>query len=1033
MNEMFAKGYAEEVQLEDIDIRPRWYVPHHAVSPVDKPNKFRVVFDCSANYNGYSLNQNLLKGPDLANSLTGLLIRFREELVAISCDVKKMFYQVRVPQEDCPMLRFLWWKNSDMEKDPTEFQMRVHPFGASSSPSVVNYVLKAAAAAERNEDNSKAADFICRDFYVDDGLKSVGSVDEAVKLIRDSKMICSKSGFTLHKFASNEVSSLVELGESELAESAKNVRVFDNGVKMERALGVEWRMDLDCFQFSIQFRDCPLTRRGLLATTYSIFDPIGLLSPVVVVAKRILQDLCRNRFNWDEPLPDDIRARWTRWRQDLLLLQGLKIPRCYKPPGFGEVVCREYHHFSDASTIGLGQCTYLRQLNRDGDVCCALVVAKARVAPLKSVTVPRLELMAAVNSVNVAEFVKRETCIGSHFYWSDSQVVLGYIRNDSSRFHVFVANRVQQIRDVSEPRQWGYVRSAENPADLASRGMSVANLIDNHLWWKGPSFLVEPFFQFEASSSAPCLSENDPEVKVVNVNSVSCDTTFFMDQRLQRFSSLYKAKIAVSLCIRLQNRVRNSGKSASYVHQLVPVTVPEMMTAEIEIIRLCQRQYYAELYHILLKGGGQVWSKFNQLYRLDPILDENGLIRVGGRINRSPLIEHNVKHPVIVPKGSRLAELIIDECHKCVHHQGRGMTLGEIRSRGYWLVNASSSVTNFIRKCVTCRRLREVPLVQKMSSLPEDRLSCEAPFTYCGVDTFGPWYVKGGRSELKRYGILFTCMSSRAVHIEMVKDIATDAFINAYRRFVARRGPVRQMRSDRGTNFVGAVNELNGDRLCRFLREDGCEWIFNPPHASHMGGVWERQIRSVRSIMNQILLCHGRRLDDECLHTFLVETEGIINRRPLCVEDLNSECPEPLTPNHLLTCKSKVFMPPPAEFQSADKYAKKRWRRVQFLLDEFWSRWNKTYLQNLQVRQKWLKASDNLNEGDVVLVKDSNVPRNDWCLARVVNTYPGPDGHVRKVTIAKGDRCLGSRGERLRKLTLMDRPINQLILLIRNV
>lgn len=311
-----------------------------------------------------------------------------------------------------------------------------------------------------------------------------------------------------------------------------------------------------------------------------------------------------------------------------------------------------------------------------------------------------------------------------------------------------------------------------------------------------------------------------------------------------------------------------------------------------------------------------------------------------------------------------------------------------------------------------------------MANLPEDRLEPAPPFTFSAAGYFGPWYVKEGRREVKRYGVLFTCLASRAVHLEVANSLSTDSFLNAYRRFIGRRGPVRQLRSDQGTNFVGARNELqqalstlDHNKIRQELVKTNCDWIdfkMNVPEASHMGGVWERQIRTVRNVLASLLTQHASQLDDETLRTFMVEAEAIVNCRPLTVDTINSpQMPEPLTPNHLLTMKSKVILFPPGEFQRADIYSRKRWRRVQFLADEFWRRWRKDYLQSLQPRQKWQTKRRNLQVDDVVIVKNENEPRNCWKTARVEEAHPDEDGLVRKVRLKIADSNLDDKGRRL--------------------
>nr|XP_055051225.1 uncharacterized protein LOC129437096 [Misgurnus anguillicaudatus] len=321
-----------------------------------------------------------------------------------------------------------------------------------------------------------------------------------------------------------------------------------------------------------------------------------------------------------------------------------------------------------------------------------------------------------------------------------------------------------------------------------------------------------------------------------------------------------------------------------------------------------------------------------------------------------------------------------------------------------------------------------------MADLPEERMEMTPPFTYCGIDCFGPFYVKEARKELKKYGLIFTCMCSRAIHIEMLDDLTTDAFINALRGFIAIRGHVRQLRCDQGTNFVGARGEFMKamkDLDHEQLKKYGCEFIMNFPSASHMGGVWERQIRTIRSVLTVILDQSAKRLDSASLRTFLYEVMAIINSRPLTIEHLNDPTSlEPLTPNHILMMKSNIIFPPPGEFVSPDLYLRKRWRQVQFLANEFWTRWKKEYLLNLQQRQMWQKEKRNTKVNDIVILQEDSSPRNQWRLARVTEVYPSTDGIVRKVKLLISDSTLDSQGRRITKSVYLDRPVQKTVVLL---
>ena len=839
---------------------------------------------------------------------------------------------------------------------------------------------------------------------------------------------------------------------------------------IERTLGIMWCAETDSFQFRIVIQDRPLTRRGILSTVSSVYDPLGLVAPLILLGKQILQDLCRENADWDDPISDQLRPRWEQWRNDLRLLESLKIPRCYKPEEFGDPKVVELHHFSDASQAGYGQCSYLRLLNESHQAHCSLVMGKSRVTPLKSVTIPRLELTAAVVSVRVSQWLVHELDYQdvTEFFWTDSKVVMGYINNVTRRFHVFVANRVQQIHEHTQAQQWQYIDTRSNPADAASRGLTAKQLLDdNNRWFRGPHFLWNPgAYQAEIENTPEPLDPNDPEVKVSTLATQSEES--FPDHietaRLDRFSNWFKLRRAVAVCLRFKRllkerriqkstEVQSSKSVEDSASSYQPVRMEEIGRAEMAIIRCLQHEHFKEEIKTLsmLQMNGEFTDrrrakqrnlnlkKCSSLYRFDPYLDASDILRVGGRLRRANMPEVS-KHPVILPRRSHVTNLILQYCHQATKHQGSGMTHNEVRQRGYWIIGGTSVVANLVSKCVICRKLRAPLVQQKLADLPEDRVEPAPPFTYSAVDYFGPFLLKEGRKEIKRYGVLFTCMASRAIHIETANTLETDSFINALRRFQAERGPIRQLRSDRGTNFVGAqrelqeaLSEMDEDKIRNTLLEENCEWVsfkMNPPSASHMGGSWERQIRTVRSVLGSLLEEASHQLDDESFRTLLKEVQAVVNSRPLALNDMASpDSPELLTPNHLLTMKSKVLMPPPGVFQREDLYLRRRWRKVQHLANVFWDRWRKEFLHTLQLRKKWIKPQRNMAVNDVVMVKDENVPRNAWRLARVEEAFSSHDGLVRKVKLAMATRTLDKRGRRTNEIQYLERPVHKLVLI----
>lgn len=912
-----------------------------------------------------------------------------------------------------------------LHAEPSVYRMRVHLFGAASSPGCANFGLRHIASQGQGHFSEASIRFIERNFYVDDGLISVATDAEAIELIKEARQLCSTGKLRIHKFISNRSEVIASIPKTECAQTVQNKDLALGELHIERALGIKWCITSDQFRFKVVVDERPLSRRGVLSTVASIYDPLGFVSPFILVGKQILQQMCRDKIGWDEPLPDELRPQWESWLLDLKNLADVKIQRCYLPDNFEQVQRFELHHFSDASVSGYGACSYLRAISVSNQIHCSLVMAKARVTPSKVTTVPRLELTAAVVAVRTSDLLRKELEIGAQeFFWTDSKVVLGYVNNDARRFHIFVANRIQRIKESTDPSQWRYVKSEENPADHASRGLSAKGLLTSN-WFTGPDFLWHKELPSDNIKVGDITAE-DPELRK-NVVHKTLTTQHSLLNRFSKFSSWSRLVKAIA---RLKRYVKEFKGSTLRTNEAS--SLEERKEAELTIIGIVQREVFSDEIGNL-QHKKEMSSKANRLLRLNPFLDEQDVLRVGGRLEYSTLHSH-IKHPAILPSDSHVSKLLIAHYHQQVYHQGRGITMNELRSNGIWILGCSQAVSSYIYKCVKCRKFRRNAEVQKMADLPHERVETTPPFTYCGMDCFGPFYIKEGRKELKRYGLLFTCLCSRAVHIEVLDDMTSDAFINALRAFIALRGNVRQLRSDQGTNFVGAKRELMEaikEMDQENLKHLGCEFVMNTPSASHMGGAWERQIRTVRSVLTSILDQSSKRLDSASLRTYFYEVMAIINSRPLTAHLLSDPTgPQPLTPNHILTMKSSVILPPPGRFVKEDVYLRKRWRKVQYLANEFWARWRKEYLLSLQQRQKWHKIHRNAKPDDIVILLDDTVPRNEWKLAKITQVYPSKDGHIRKVQLLISDSTLDDKGRRVTKPVYLERPITKTVTLL---
>jgi hypothetical protein len=458
------------------------------------------------------------------------------------------------------------------------------------------------------------------------------------------------------------------------------------------------------------------------------------------------------------------------------------------------------------------------------------------------------------------------------------------------------------------------------------------------------------------------------------------------------------------------------------------ISLEELRAAERAILFYVQKEAYPQL-------EGEIRSanvRCKQLRKLNPFIDGGGLIRVGGRLSLSTA-KYSARHPILLPGISRVSSLIAEEAHRSCGHLGRSTVLSALRIK-FWIIGASVMVRKILSHCMICRKYQGKPMTQLMADLPSSRVEGDvSPFTHIGVDYFGPFSIIHGRKSEKRYGVIFTCMSSRAVHIEVAPALTTDSFLNAFRRFMSRRGSVSSVTSDNGTNFVGAYRELrtlleswNVSDINAYMKRHSITWKFNTPYASNFGGVWERLIRIVRKVLSSLLSEQPVRLSDDLLSTLMCEVEAIVNNRPLTAVSDDPSDYDALTPNHLLLLNSMETFPS-GLFSSSDAYHLRRWKQAQYLADLFWSRWRREYLSLLQSRQKWNSTQRPIQEGDLVLVTDQNLPRNDWPLGRVVEVPASADGRKRsaKIRIAK---YRDSSVTRLGTL-IVERPITKLILL----
>ncbi|CAL8133345.1 unnamed protein product [Orchesella dallaii] len=819
-------------------------------------------------------------------------------------------------------------------------------------------------------------------------MSGAATTHNAVSLYHELNSAVGEAGMEFRKWSSNDPAVLEAIPES-MRETDPHSFDSDQTIK---ALGVQWSPTTDSFMFKYVKPNMSekLTKRILLSDLSRVFDPLGFLGALTIRAKLLLQELWKLAVSWDEPISTSVREQWEEYQEDMKSIVQVQIPRLITSAA---AIRYELHGFSDASERAYGAVVYLRTIIDNGTVSVHLLTSKTRVAPLKQVTLPRLELMGAVLlaelMVYVCDSLKVECEI---FCWCDSTITLRWIASQPRRWKTFVANRVAKIQDLIPAESWKHVPGKENPADLASRGVSAETIINNTFWWNGPSWLSEPtlpIFPFTLEMNSELEERNLP----ILVHHVQSDTSI-----LERFSSLTRLKRVVAHILRLSFDMKNPHQKRAG-----PLLPTELQIALLRCVKISQQESFGK--EIASLQNSSSINHSSKLRSLHPYLDNDGIIRVSGRLHNSNIPEMR-KHQIILSRDSSLTKLIIKHFHYIHFHSGFQLTWATIQAE-FWILHGRDKVRHFIRSCVTCRRHKTQVAEQLMGNLPESRVTPARPFLHTGVDYAGPFVLKNpiGRAPktYKSYMCLFVCMVTKAIHLEAVSSLSTDAFLATFRRFVSRRGLCAHIYSDCGTNFVGAEKEIKtfisaretNHLISDSMTSQGVSWHFNPPSAPHQGGLWEAGVKSAKHHLRRVI--GNSVLTFEQFQTVLCQVEAILNSRPL-----HPMSPDPsdftaLTPGHFLIGEPLTFVPD-VDLTEVRPNRLNLFQLQQQRVQHFWKRWSQEYLNTLQQRTKWYWEQENVQLGDLVLVKEESSP-GTWKLGRISAVHPGDDGRVRVVTL----------------------------------
>ena len=933
------------------------------------------------------MNDCLQKGPQLTPLIFDILLRFRSQIVALSADIEKAFHQISISKQDRDYLRFLWFDNifSDQPKIIRNRFARV-AFGVTSSPFCLNATIR--KHAESFEFDPEFVNAVLASFFVDDFIGGETNEERAFDLFKKLQLRFADGHFWLRKWRTNNA----ELRKRLSANTTSNA----NG----KILGIIWDDIQDKFVFDLEeiynaAKDLPPTKRNVLKIIASFYDPLGLLQPIVSTMKTLLQDVHKDNVQWDQELSGSLRDAWFSALEQLRSIGKVEFDRCVEFSD-GEVVLRELHGFSDASKQGYGACVYVRSVLKSGDVKVALLTSKSRVAPLKSETIPRLELLGNLLLARLVASVHKAYHLPFHntFLWTDSKVTLAWIRSNKE-FKTFVQNRLNEIRRITDAKTWFYCSTKNNPADIITR----SELSDprTSLWREGPMFLKKETFEINKSDD---LQQTLPEEKAsTTVNASTTNVTFSANNvfDFKSFSSYKKLQRTTAWVLRFIRNVKAKVERKTLDLSRILKSL-ELLNAEKVLVKANQEEFISY-------SGKESVDKFKQL---NVKVDQDGILRCYGRLQNAPLPPETV-NPILLDSKHSLAKLIVNYYHTSRKHVLVKQTLTELRTK-FWICKGRSFVRNVVSKCVTCRKLHgksyRYPENPSLSAL---RLSDVRSFYATGVDNFGPVYLKtiyGRNTSYKAWVTLYTCASSRAILLDLVPQIDSKCFVRSFNRLIARRGCPNHMISDNGKNFVSIDTQT-------YIANSGIEWHFNLPLAPWHGGFFERLVRSVKELLRKEL--DKSRLNYEQLFTVLLEVEFILNNRPLTYVYPN-DLEECVTPNHLLFGR-KLNAEALNSNVAYDSHENADYNTVANIIDNFWKRWLKEYVVNLREEHKFQRnhRQPSPEVSDVVLIMDENQPRTMWRMGTIVETIPSADNQIRGAVVRS------STG------SILKRPINKLI------
>ena len=982
------KDFIEKVESNEIRGH---YLPHHAVVKDSITTPLRIVFNASAksSIESISLNDVLETGPSLTETIVDSLLSFRIGRFGLSADISKAFLRVGLQEIDRDYVRFLWVKDINASCPQLQtFRFKSVLFGSTSSPFLLQGTLY--KHFENAPDNIKT--ILQHGFYVDNFQTTVDSESDLYR-VREAAVEClKKANMPLQEWNSNS--------------KEFNHYVSDLQRKVDPSLlGITWKTeeDLLCIKSTDFSPFSSLTKRGALSLCSKPYDPLGLLSPITIRGKLLIRNLWKAQVGWDEPLSDDVIQLFNELLPDYNNLDSITFPR---------LVCLKneeayLHVFCDASTAAYGCVSYVVTGGKS-----SLLMSRSPVAPIKTKSIPQLELTALLLGCRLANYIC--SVLPNKFkivIWGDNLPSLQWIEGNKSDI-VYVRNRVGEILTLQRSLDFElrHVPTECNPADILSRGSKLKTLSDSTMWREGPDWLGN-------EHEWPNLLVQVKVNEILTQEAVVIENPTLLP--IEDISCLHTLLRKTELCFKYLRRLRpdifSKYNARSYwIHQE-------------------QLRHYPLVFEALKLESFENRHKESRRFikDLSLYLDRKKIIRSKGRLN-SARTSFEMNNPILLSPKSHLCSLIITNLHELNHHAGVSATLTLARNE-FWIPHGRQCIKKIIHKCVTCRYdARKAFIYPGPPPLPVERVTFDRPFQNCGVDFTGALKVKDDDDNIvKQYVCLFTCTATRAVHLELIDSLSAEAFLLCFRRFVARCSIPDKLFSDNGTNFVATNRFLVSLQECNEVRnyfvDKRITWVHNSPRASWQGGMFERLIGVVKSSLHKAL--HHRQVSSNELATILMEVEAVVNNRPLVYVNKDVTNEDTITPAHMLYGR-KLFLYPTFEthdyeYDDVNNIAVLHAynNKINNIIKRFTVLWSTEYLQSLREKH-YLPYPAPLRIpciGEVVVVK-LDTDKSKWVLGKIVSLLPGIDGAIREALVLTNGKTNRRTVDKLIPLEITPEP-----------